>query len=162
MEFVYEISAEDFASGQVLHRRLRPKRFRDWGWFVGGLCLLSIGVIEKGRGFSPILLGAIGVWWAWAGIGILFPNSMRQKYRNLYQSSLLKGKMYRATVNEDGFHVSGQKNSWSLEWADVSSRGEDDQLFLFYAQGILFVFAKRYLADAQQHELRRVAKLPSR
>lgn len=160
MEFEYEISADDYAAAAVLYHRLSRKRTASSGWFLAGACLLVIGLIERDRGLSPILLGAIGVWWMWAGIARVFPGlSFRRYYRKYYQHLGLEGKKYRASL-EDGFQVVGDDCSWNNHWGDVSPKGEDNRIFLLFSKGILFIFAKRYLAEEQQRALRSLAGLP--
>lgn len=161
MEFEYEISAEDYAAASILYYRLSRKRAANGGWFLAGTFLLVIGLIERERGLSPILLGAIGVWWIWAGVARVFPgDSLRRHYRKYYQHLKLEGKKYRASLNEDGFQVVGDHSSWNNRWTDVSPKGEDNRIFMLFAHGVLFIFAKRYLPDEQQQALRRLAGLP--
>jgi cyanate permease len=159
MQFEYEISSDDYVRGLILYRRL-TRRIGDAGWFLSGTLLTVIGLIERERGWSPILLAAIGVWCMYAGIGRLFPASLRRNFQRSYQRLALMGKKYQANVTEVGFDVVGENTSWQVPWAEVSAKGEDEALFMFHWRGILFVFAKRFLEDEQQRELRTRALLP--
>jgi len=161
MEFEYEISADDYAAASVLHCGLNRNFNRDGVWLFAGACLLAVALIERERGLSPVLLGAIGVWWMWAGLGRKFPAMFRRYYRSYYRRLGLEGKRYRATLTEDGFQVTGENRTWNKRWAEVSPKGEDASVFMFYSQGTLFIFAKRYLADEQQRTLRTLAGLPA-
>ena len=163
MEFEYEISADDFAGAAILYHNLSGKRRSASGWIFSGACLLIICLLERDRGLSPILLGAIGVWWMWAGITRVFPGSyLGRPYRKHYQKLGLEGKKYHASVNQEGFQVVGENSSWNYRWANVSVKGEDDRVFVLFAGATLFIFAKRYLVDQQQHELRSLAGFPTR
>jgi hypothetical protein len=148
MEFEYEISAEDYAAASILFYKLSNKRINATGWVLAGACLLAIGLIEKERGLSPILLAAIGVWWIWAGLGRLFPgNSYRRQCRKYYQRLGLDGSRYRATVNADGFEVAGGNGSWRNSWHLVSPKGEDERVFVFYSLDTLFLFLRRGICE---------------
>ena len=160
MEFEYEILADDYAAAAVLYRKQSGTRKQDLGWLLAGTFLLVTGVIERERGVSPILLGAIGVWWMWAGFARIFVGgSYRKQCRKHYETIGLAGQKYRAKVVKDGFEVLGENQSWRAVWPTVSSKGEDDRVFMFYSGGIIFIFAKRYLADAQKQELRALSGL---
>jgi len=159
MEFEYEISADDYADASVLHLRLSPKRYSNIGWFVAGAALLAVAINERDRGASPILLGAIGTWWIWGGLGAIFPIMFRPYYRRYYKRLKLTGQKYRASIDEGGFQVAGENRTWNHRWAEVSPKGEDGQVFMLFANGTLFIFAKRYLADEQQETLRILAGL---
>ena len=123
--------------------------------------MLTVALVERDRGVSPILLGAIGVWWIWAGLGWIFPGLFRRYYRSYYRRLGLDGKKYRAILNEVGFQVMGENRTWNNRWTEVSPMGEDARVFMFYSQGTLFIFAKRYVADDQQGMLRSLAGLPN-
>jgi hypothetical protein len=154
MEFEYEISADDYASASILYYKLTRKTRVAAGWIFAGASLVAIGLMERDRGLSPILLAAIGVWWTCAGITRVIPgDSFRRHYRKHYQQLDLKGNKYRAAVNEEGFQVTTEKRNWTCRWPDVSVKGEDNQVFFLFSQATLFIFAKRYLADEQQRTL---------
>ena len=163
MEFEYEISADDYAAAAILYHNLSGKRRSASEWIFSGACLLIICLLERDRGLSPIVLGAIGVWWMWAGITRVFPGSyFRRPYLKHYQKLGLKGKKYRANVSQDGFKVVGENSSWNYRWANVLVKCEDKRVFVLFAGATLFIFAKRYLVDQQQQELRNLANLPPR
>ena len=158
MEFEYEITADDYAAANVLYHRLTPLRRRS-EWFWAGAILLIVALVEREHGLSPVVLGAIGIWWMWAGLGRIFPRLLRRYYRRYYKRVGLAGQKYRATLNEDGFQVVGDYCTWHNRWTDVSPKGEDDRIFMLFAHGTLFIFAKRYLSDERQKTLRTLAGL---
>ena len=163
LEFEYEITADDYTSAAILYHKLSGKSRLASGWLFSGACLLVIGLLERDRGLSPIVLGAIGVWWMWAGIARVFPGGpFRRAYVKYYRELGLEGKKYRASVNTDGFQVVGASSSWTRRWVEVSPKGEDKLVFLFFSEGTLFIFAKRYLVEQQQDALRSLAGLPAR
>lgn len=163
MEFDYEISADDYAAASILYYKVDRERRTASGWLLAGGVFLVVALIERDRGLSPILLGAIGVWWMWAGIGRIFPGiSFRRYCRRYYQQLGLEGKRYRASLNEDGFQVVGENRIWKHRWTDVSRKGEDNQVFMLFSEGTCFIFAKRYLVDQQQQTLRSLADIPVR
>jgi len=159
MEFEYEITADDYAAASVLYYRLTRTSQSGSGWLLAGAILLVVALIERDRGVSPLLLGAIGIWWMGAGLGRIFPRLLRGYYRRYYNRLGLSNQKYRASLNEDGFQVIGHCCTWHNRWADVSPKGEDEGLFMLFAHGTLFIFAKRYLADEPQKTLRSLAGL---
>jgi hypothetical protein len=160
MEFEYEISADDYAAASVLFYKLGRKRINAAAWAVLGMSLIAIGLSDKERGLSSILLAAIGVWWAWAGLARLLPGeSFRRKCRKYYQELGLEGQKYRATVTKEGFEVLGENRTWRNPWPSVSPKGEDARVFMLHSGGTLFIFAKRHLSEGQQMELRMLAGL---
>jgi len=161
MEFDYEISADDYAAAAILYHKLSRKLRVGRGWIFAGAVLLVVTLLERDRGLSPILLGAIGVWWIWAGIGSLFPGMFQRSYRKYYRQLYLAGEKYHACVDQDGFQVVGRNRTWNNPWTEVSPKGEDDHVFMLHSRGTLFIFAKRYLAEEQQRTLRDLAGLPS-
>ena len=160
MEFDYEISADDYAAASILHYKLSRQRRVSGGWLFAGTILVFIALLERDRGVSPILLGAIGVWWMWYGFGSIFPSIFRKYYRNYYRRLRLESEQYHARLSSDGFQVVGRTCTWENKWTDVSPKGEDDRVFMLFSRGTLFIFAKRYLPDEQQRELRALAVLP--
>lgn len=105
-----------------------------------------------------MLLAAIGVWWIYAGIASLF---LARHFRRAYQGAEVAGKRFTADVNEDGFEVKGEFCTWRVQWAGVRRKGEDTQVFMFYSQGTVFMFGKKYLSIEQQQELRRLSGIPA-
>lgn len=106
--------------------------------------LLAIGLIERERRLSPIVLAAMGIWFLWMGISratgvILFADAIER-----LSTARVERNKHRANVNDEGFHVSAENRSWICRWSDVSPKGEDQQVFLFFSPGSLFIFAKRY------------------
>jgi len=159
MEFEYEITADDYAAANVLYHRLISARQRGSEWFLAGAILLIIALVERERGLSPVLLGAIGIWWMGAGLGRVFPRLLRGYYRRYYRRLGLAGQKYNAKLNEDGFQVAGNYCTWHNRWANASPKGEDDRVFMFFCHGTLFIFAKRHLADEDQQNLRTLSGL---
>ena len=68
-------------------------------------------------------------------------------------------KKYKASVEQQGFVVDGDDTTWRVRWEEVSPKGEDNDVFMFYARGMMFIFAKRYLSDEDQQQLRLLAGL---
>jgi len=162
MEFEYEISAEDYADALILYYRLNRRRLSTstGSLFIFGGFLLTVGLIEREKGLSPLLLVALGAFTIWLGIVSAFPRlSSRKKFRRHFRELGIEGKKSHANVNEEGLNITGDDETWSRPWADISSRGEDKQLFMFYSRGTLFIFAKRYLTSEQQQELRSLTGL---
>lgn len=62
MEFEYEIKPDDYAAASVLYAKLNKNSRRLSPWLFGGAILLVVSLLERDRGLSPVLLGAIGVW----------------------------------------------------------------------------------------------------
>ena len=160
MEFEYEIKPDDYAAAAILHAKLirNPRKLSPW--LSGGVILLLVAVLEWDRGLSPILLGAIGVWWMSTDIARIFPGLFLRRYYRRYAEKLGMGNMrYRATVDEQWLQVVGEEGGWRVRWQDVSPKGENPDVFMFHALGTLFIFAKRYLTNEQQRELRALAGL---
>jgi len=109
---------------------------------------------------SPLLLVAIAAFTIWIGIVGVFPRlSSRRSHRRHYRELGIKGRKYQANVDEQGLKIAGDDTTWSRQWADISSKGEDKQLFMLYSRGTLFIFAKRHLTGEQQLELRKLMGL---
>jgi hypothetical protein len=162
MEFEYEVSADDYVDATILYYKLNRRGLGAGNgklFILGGL-LLTVGLIERARGISPLILVVIAAFTIWIGIVGVFPGlSSRRNYRKHYQEWGIKGRKYRADVNEGGLNITGDEATWSRPWADISSKGENKQLFVFYSRGTLFIFAKRYLTDEQQQALRNLIGL---
>lgn len=108
MEFEYEIKPDDYAAAAVLHAKLirNPRKLSPW--LSGGVILLLVAILERDRGLSPILLGAIGVWWMSADIARIFPGLFLRRYYRRYAVRLgLENNKYRASINQRGFQVDG-------------------------------------------------------
>ena len=159
MEFEYEIQPDDYAAASVIYAKLLKKSRKFSPWLYGGAILVIVFLLERDRGLSPVLLGAIGVWWMWAGFAQTFPGAFRSYYRRHYQKLRLGNRKYKASVEEPGFVVDGDDTTWRVRWQDVSPKGEDNEVFMFYARGTLFIFAKRYLSNEAQQQLRLMAGL---
>lgn len=162
MQFEYEVSADDYADALILYYRLsrtRPGASTGTYFLFGGF-LLAVGLVERERGLSPLLLVALGALIVWFGVVSFFPRlSSRRNYRKHYRELGIEGKKYDANVDEEGLNIAGDDTTWSREWPDISSKGEDKQLFMFYSRGTLFIFAKLYLTDEQQRALRSLTSI---
>jgi hypothetical protein len=160
LQFEYEINRDDYASAQVLNHKLSGTRRKTLTWLVAGVACLVVAVPEMKRGWSPLLLGAVGIWWIWAGLGwSLLGVSARKYFRKHYGSSGVESVRYTAVVDDKGFTVTCESGSWIRRWDDVACKGEDANLFMLNAKGVLFIFAKRYLSPAQQDDLRTLAAI---
>ncbi|HWZ55790.1 MAG TPA: YcxB family protein [Verrucomicrobiae bacterium] len=146
-------------AGQLLYHRLTTgNKHIKTGliWTASGIFLALVAVREKLVDLSPILLAGIGVWWVWAGIACFFPA---RYLRRAYAKQRLAGELYRADVNEDGFEVVGKFRSWRVQWPGVLLKGENQDMFVFFASNTIFIFGKKYLNLEQQAELRKFAAL---
>jgi hypothetical protein len=76
MEFEYEVSAEDYAAAMILYRRVNRRRLgaSTGGYFLLGGFLLAVGLVERERALSPLLLVALGAFAIWLGIASAFPR----------------------------------------------------------------------------------------
>ena len=154
MQFNYEITADEYAAAQQLSHTAHDKRRlvkRALGYTLLGVfvCLIAaFRYLELG----PLLLLMVGAWFICVGIVNLFPH---RNFRRSYPQSGLDGKTYQAEFDEDGFTVSGDSCSWRVAWNEVSSKGENKRVFMFYAKASIFIFGKRYLTDEQQKDIRR-------
>lgn len=160
MVFEYEITPEDYAAAAVLHAKLirNPRKLSPW--LSGGVIVLLVALLERDRGLSPILLGAIGVWWICWDIARIFPGVFLRSYYRRYAKKLGMGNgKYRANLGEQWLQADGDEGTWRVRWQDVSPKGEDPNVFMLHARGTMFIFAKRYLSDEQQRQLRLLAGL---
>lgn len=160
MQFDYEITADEFAAAQVLHHTVYDKSRlvkHSLFWLFLGLFFEFIAVARWTLDWAPILVVLTGAWFIGTGVSRLFP--MRY-FRRMYPESSFSNNVYHAELNEDGFSVSGDGCTWRVLWTEVSLKGENKRVFIFYAKGILFIFGKKYVADEQQKEMRRFAAMP--
>jgi hypothetical protein len=157
MEFEYEVSAADYYDASIFYYRLNRRRLAagSGSLFIFGGFLIVVGLIEKEKGLSPLLLIALGAILIWFGVVGFFPRlSPRKRFRKCFKELGIEGKKYRAAVDTEGINIVGDDTTWSRRWSDISSKGEDDKLFLFCSKFTMFIFAKRYLTEEQQQELR--------
>jgi hypothetical protein len=128
MEFEYEVSADDYVKALIVYNGLNRK-WRGAGsgtYFLFSGFLLAVGLVERERGLSPLLLVALGALTIWLGIVSVFPRlSSHRAYRRHYRELGIEGKKYRANVNEEGLNVAGDGTTWSRQWTHLSSKGED-------------------------------------
>jgi YcxB-like protein len=163
MEFEYEVSVDDYADALILYYRLNRGRLAGTGkYFIFAGLFLAVGLAEKERGMSPLLLIAFAALTIWLGIVSFFPRLSSPRACRLHYRELgIEGKKYRANINSEGLSVSGDGTTWSRQWTDISSKGETKELFMLYSRGTLFIFAKRYLNGEQQQALRSLMSLPA-
>jgi hypothetical protein len=121
-----------------------------------GYHLVAFAWSEWSLNWTPALLALIGAWWIYSAVVSLFPT---RYFRRAYPKSELAGKRFKADVGEDGFEVTGDQCSWRIRWSGVREKGENEQLFMLYSHGTLFVFGKEYLNSEQQEHLRRLSGL---
>ena len=158
MQFRYEIPMHEYIAGQILYGQLtnhRRVKSATW-WFFLGLCLIVLGGRGTGSELKSLVLASVGAWWVYAAGWQLFPGSY---FRHHYPRSRLKGKVYDADVNQNGFKVTGGKVSWQIQWDGVQPRGENATVFIFTAANTIFIFGKQYLDNEQQQELRKLSGL---
>lgn len=163
VHFAYEITADDYVAAQTLYYKsyitTRKHIERAAGWSISGLVFILISWNEWGPIWAPILLAAIGVWWVYSGISMLFPS---RYFRRAYRSFPFAGTPFEADVDESGFEIKSGFNEWIVRWPGVQLRDEDDKVFIFVSGGTIFIFGKKYLNSEQQHELRRFSGLRAR
>jgi len=94
--------------------------------------------------------------WIYSAVASLFPA---RYFRRAYLESDLAGKSFNADVGEDGFEVTGDQCSWRVRWPGVRVKGENEQVFMLYSHGTMFIFGKKYLNSEQQEHLRRLSGL---
>lgn len=157
MKFDYQISGDDFVAAQLLYynlkkrsRRLKQATF----WLCAGVLFILVAWSQEDSGWAPMLMAITGAWWVYAAVRTLFPAFY---FRRHYQWTALNNKQFTAEINEDGLEVAGDVCMWRVRWAGVSIKAEDKTVFLLYGANTLFIFAKRYLTDAEQRELRALA-----
>ena len=159
MRFEYEITADEYAAGQLLYQELSRgrRRFVDAAcWILAGLALIAIAWDGRVVDWAPIVLVGMGTICIYSGAVNLFP--MRY-FRRKYPDAELTGKRFEADVSEDGFEESGDYRSSRVQWRGVRLKGENDRVFMLYSGGSIFIFGKKYLNEEQQQELRKLAGL---
>jgi hypothetical protein len=158
MQFAYEITVEDDSAGQMLYRRLLGQRRTHIRtgiiWASAGLFCLFIAWNQRAVDWPAILLTLIGVWWIYCALIYIFPH---HNLRRAYAKSGLAGRRFEAKVDAEGFEVTDDLGSWHVRWARLTVKGEDSDVFVFYSLNTVFIFAKKYLTEEQQVELRRIA-----
>ena len=161
MHFEYEITVDEFAASQLLYYKLtigRKRIERPVGWIVAGLALVFIAWNERFFDTAQFMLGVIGAYWIYCGVAQLFPA---RYFRRSYPKSDFAGKRFTVDANEDGFEVTGDFYSWRVQWPGVRFKAENEQVFMLYSQGTIFMFGKKYLTYEQQQELRKLSGLIS-
>ena len=160
VRFEYEISRSDYAASQSAYYKLNVGRRRVYYavlWIAVGSFFTLIASTQQVFNWAEILLGATGLYLIYCGILGFFP---RLHFRRYYASSGMVGMKFHATIDNEGFEVTSDSCTWRVPWSGVSFKDENKGMFTLYAAGTLFIFAKRYLSDDQQRELRLLARLP--
>ncbi|HKD80920.1 MAG TPA: YcxB family protein [Candidatus Angelobacter sp.] len=153
MQFNYEIPADEFVAGQIVLHTAKDKRRlvkRALGYTLLGV-LLGLVAFFRYPDLGPLLLMMVAAYCVYAGITNLFPQ---RYFRKGYSRSGLAGKNYHAELDDNGFLVSGDSSNWRVAWTEVSIKGENKRVFMFYAKGDLFIFGKKYLTEEQQKDMR--------
>jgi hypothetical protein len=159
MTFEYVIGADEFVASQLLYHKLsggRKRVERAVSWIFVGFIFVVIAWIEWSNNWTPILLALVGAWWIYSGVANLFPAWY---FRRAYPRSEVAGKRFTADVSEHGFEVTGDSCSWRTTWADVQFKGENEQVFMLYSHGTIFMFGKKYLSSEQLQDLRKFSGL---
>ncbi|HWX39092.1 MAG TPA: YcxB family protein [Candidatus Sulfotelmatobacter sp.] len=160
MHFEYEITAEDYVACQFLYNKLRLGRKRAENiatWIFVGFLFIAVAWTERSFTWGPFLLAGTGAWCVSCGFRGIFPASY---LRRAYRKTNLKGKKFRAEINERGFEITGNVCNWRVSWPGVLVKGEDDRAFVLYSEGgTLFMFSKKYLNQEQLHEIRKLSGL---
>jgi len=157
MYFEYEITEDEYVAAQRLFNQAKVGRGLQVNaliWIFTGLFFVLVAWSERRFGWSVVLLIAAGTLQVLVGFQGFFPA---RKFRRSYRSSNMAGKKFKAEVNEAGFEVNADLSGYSVKWAGVKFRGEDDRVFMFYSAPVVFIFGKKYLSSDQQTELRRLA-----
>src|SRR5258708_14730633 len=105
MEFDYEVSAEDYANALILYYRLSRRRLgtSTGGLFIFGGFLLTVGLIEREKGLSPLLLVVLGAFTIWLRLlGALPPSFSPQKFPQKFRGLGTQGKKSPAELSEKG------------------------------------------------------------
>src|ERR1700690_1492205 len=99
MRCEYEITADEFASAQILyHDASGGKRVKSAIIsIVAGFFLIALTWNEKAVDFALIVPALVGLWWVYAGVRHLFPTRyFRQKFRG----TELAGKLYKVDASK--------------------------------------------------------------
>lgn len=166
LQFQYEIPLDEYVAAQTLYYRSLD-RTRHIGraarWLIAGVGLVVIASNSSSLSWAPndswtswsvVLLAAIGIWWSYAGIRMLFPA---RHFRRAYRSFQFAGKSFKADMDENEFRIAGEFIEWRVKWPAVQTKSENERVFIFVAGGTIFIFGKKFLSSDQQQELRKLA-----
>ena len=159
MNFEYEIGADEFVASQLLYHKLsggRKRIERGVFWILAGLLCIAVAWTEWSHNWGPILAALSGALCIYSGFVTFFPATY---FRRAYPRSLVVDKRFKADVTEDGFEVTGESCSWHIRWPGVQFKGENEQVFMLYSHGTIFMFGKKYLSSEQQQQLRKLSGL---
>ena len=163
MYFEYEITADDYAAGQVLYQRLKGGRKRLQNaifWILAGTFFILLAWGQRPPGWAQLLLALFGAHWIYVGIVNII--LLDRHFRKFYGVSKLAGEKFKTVLSEDALEVTGDTCSWRFKWPAITLKGESKRVFLFYSHGTIFIFGKKYLNDGQQRELRSQSGLDSK
>jgi len=159
MHFEYEIGADEFVASQLLYHKLsggRKRVERAVYCILAGFVFVVVAWNEWSHTWTPILVALIGAWCIYSGFTTFFPSTY---FLRAYPRSEVAGKRFKADVNEDGFEVTGDSCSWRIRWQGVRFKDENEQVFMLYSHGTIFMFGKKYLTSEQQQDLRKLSGL---
>jgi hypothetical protein len=159
MIFEYEITADEYVASQLLCHRLsggRKRVERAVSWLLAGFVLIVVALNEWSHNWARFLVALTGALCIYSGVVSFFPARF---FRRAYPSSEVVGKKFKANVTEDGFEVTGELCSWLVRWPAVRFKGENEQVFMLYSHGTIFMFGKKYLDSEQQQHLRKLSGL---
>jgi hypothetical protein len=159
MHFEYEIAADEFVASQLLYHKLsggRKRVERAVYWILAGIIFVVVAWNEWSSTWAPILVALTGAFCIYLGFVSFFPATY---FRRAYPRSEVVGKRFKADMNEDGFEVTGDSCSWRIRWPVVRFKGENEQVFMLYSHGTIFMFGKKYLSSEQQQHLRKLSGL---
>jgi len=159
MHFEYEITSDEYVASQALYCKLQGGRRqveRAAFWILSGLFFIVIAWNDSRPSLTPILIGAIGIWWTYAGIRMVFPS---RYFRRAYRTFAFAGTKFKADIDESGFEIKSDFCEWIVRWPGVQLKGDDERVFIFVSGGTIFIFGKKYLNSEQQEELRRLSGL---
>lgn len=162
MHFEYEISEDDYVAGQNLYLKISrgSARWRTIGfWIAAGLVCIIAAFEETTGGWNAFLLGGCGGLLLYSAFVNLFPS---RHFRRGYKKQDLVGKRFAADLNDLSLTVKGEFCTWEIRWPAIKAKGENDQAFMLFSSGTIFIFGKRYLSTEQQQELRRLSRLGQR
>jgi hypothetical protein len=160
MNFEYKITAGDYGEAQSLYYRSgsAPRRIKKAvTWILIGLFFIFIGYYQKPVDWAQILIAVLGVRWIYSGIiSLLLP---KWYFRRKYPNSGLSGKIFKASLNENGLEVEGDTCFWRIKWEGVTVKKENAHIYILCSQQTIFMFGKQYLTNEQQEQLRRLMEL---
>lgn len=169
LHFEYEIPPDEYVAAQLLYYKLLGRERRRASaafWILLGATFVVMAFNSRPPAWARfdasatlplVLLAAVGIWWMYAGVRILFPA---RYFRRAYRSFEFAGKSFSANVDEGGFQIAGEFFEWRVKWPGVRLKAEDRRVFMFLAGGTIYIFGKKFLSGEQQEQLRKLSGLP--